>query len=139
MKEMLLTDTGKLVNSVTKVYIADDGTIFKNHNECNIYEKLGININEIKIPETFEFLNNIWSYPSIDGYNFELDYSCNSNNDLDITFKITKNGIFLDDIYYWNRCTELNESYDLLDKVSKKYTLEDIVNDNHDLKNNIFI
>lgn len=132
MKDMLLTNDGHLVKSVKKVVVTDDGTVFSGHNEANIYEKLDVMIEvngKNPFPNEIEFLGYKFKNSEIDGYDFELSYTNVSSEDV-IVFKITKDNFILDDIYYWDRCSELTKSRNI-QQVKKEISLFDILKNDY--------
>lgn len=108
MKEMYRTAEGTLTTDITKVYVADDGTVCETNNECSAYEKLGF---KPVYPTEITFAGSKWHWPELDGYNLEVTYSPAkgfSFEEYKVSFKITEDGLFLTSVFKWDKCSELD-------------------------------
>ncbi len=111
MKKIFLSKEGVLTESFREVILAEDGFICNDHNEAKAYETIG------KVPmfvKEIEFAGYKWQYPSLNGYDMEVVYSQESgSNDFSLCFEVRKEGLFLKEIFYWDRCRELDEYVDI--------------------------
>lgn len=118
MKEMFLTKEGTLTDSVTRVTVAEDGTICKTHNECSAYEKLGF---KPVYTEQITFNGDTWHYPELNGYDLEVVYSRKQSlDDFKVCFGIDKDGLYLKEVFYWNRCRERDDYINIEEFVGRR-------------------
>lgn len=124
MEKMYLTKEGILTKSVKEVYVSDNGEIFNTEKEAVLMDKLGKNIS---YPQRLEFSGFVWKYPNIKTSNMTISYKKeNDMNDFHISFSIRKEGIFVNSLFWWNRCKERTDYINLDDM--KNISINEIEN-----------